>query len=295
MDDTETPPDWSSAPGAASPVRLVRRGAVIEIDVIDTGDGAVRALAAAVGDLLKLARDVDLYAIVLKVAPGPMDPAAAATAIPADVIEAVWRFECFPKPIVSDLPETISTPMLALAAAGTHRVLASASGLVLADAGRGRLPPGNVLRTVAAGGAALGGWLAGATALPAAAALRLGLLTHVPAHWSVAALVEGLSHAEPVDELLDGLPARDPRPGDAWPAGGDDARDRSEGAALGLVPRLLPFLAGLDVRQALIATHRIDLARAGGHRDLERLLVPDAPGDLVLPARAELQSLRRTA
>lgn len=272
-------------------VRLERRNAVIEIDVIDNGDDAVRALAAAVGDLLTLARDIDLYAMVLKVTPGGVEPGAAHLAMSADLIDAIWRVECFPKPIVAVLPATVSTAMLSFAAAGTHRLLASGAGLRIADAGHGRLPAGNVLRMIADGAESLEPWLSGAVAMPAAAALRFGLVTHAPAQWSVAALVDGLSRAEPVDQLLDGLPGADAAPLHA--AAPATAGATPADPLIGLVPRLLPFLAGLDVRQALVAAHRLDTARAAAVRDLEPLLIPHAAGDIVLPARAALQTLRR--
>lgn len=320
----------------ARETRLTRQGAAL---LLDAGDGGTRALLdvmrALDRQLLALARDIELYALVARVG-SPTVASSGPSLSGADRAlseHRLWELECFSKPLVTLMSGAVPSMALALALSGTHRVAGEDVSIRLADLRQGALPSGLVMHALSRlpSGVAAYLLLAGAC-IGADDALALGLVTHCIAERHFDAITSELADADPVDPVLDvrqatpkpGMPAarqaaiaahfalRDQaaiiaalRAADgverAWAL---DCAEQVAGvpaAAAAVSLWLLEQAQALDMRDTIILAMRanVELARqasgAADVADILRRLEVGGANDLALPTRAELQSLRRPA
>jgi enoyl-CoA hydratase/carnithine racemase len=323
------------------PAGITRRGAAM---IVTTEDAARLTLAARslCATLHLWARDAELYAVIFDVLTQPLVPAVAADGsgpIHRCVSEMIWRLECFSKPSVSLLAGSVGATSMAIACAGTHRVVVPEAKITCAAIDQGHLspgnnlPPGNLLKALAELPGAIGAYLllTGRT-LTAADALAIGLVTHIVPARQLETIRAGLADADPIDPLLDdlhvpgagavlaerhGLIARhfgqvhvvdivaslraETGADQAWAAAvADDIGRRAQPVAERALVCLRAAGRG-TVSDALILAHRANLiagsglaGNAGATGDaVLAALAQSQPDDLVLPTRAELQSLRR--
>ncbi len=192
-------------------VELADSGAVVEVQIVGAdpwGDALSPLPAKLVRRMRSAPAEPAVYGLLLKsrVAASARPAGAAAVGIDRQLLD-VWTFERFSKPTVFVLDGAVH-----------------GAGAVV---GAGRDPPrrhrrASRCRSVAYpaiafprsarcggcdGWAAVGRYLAlTGRSLNAMEALRLGLVTHVVGHDQLAGVIAGYRNAEPIDQLLDGLP-----------------------------------------------------------------------------------------
>jgi len=218
-------------PGATGGIEVTRAGALLRITLdrpaaLNAIDSAMRTrLAAAVRDV---ARDVNVYAVVLDsrserafsvggdvrelITQLAADPTTADAAL-ADEYALNWQLECFSKPSVALVDGLVMGTGVGLSLYATHRVAGPGYAFAMPETAIGFFPDDGVAHALGR----LPGWFGiylGLTGrrIGRADALRHGLVTHCIAADHFDAIRTGLTAAEPVDPLLDGL-HREPGPG----------------------------------------------------------------------------------
>lgn len=307
-----------------------RLGAVIVFD-LDTDAMIASAATDLARQLQPWARDIDLYALAIHLgdmsASGATPTTTRVDPVPAGVSALLWRLECFAKPCVSLLSGTVSPTLFACALAGTHRASSHRCTLHVGDLRHGKLPAGVTVHKLARLPDGIGAYLLlTGQPLPVADALALGLLTHTLDESAFQSVVSGLQDAEPIDPLLDQAHLAPPT-GDVlqrqeliarhFSATNLDAiqasLQRETGAeriwaevtceALSHVQPPIAHVAlevlrrsrALDIRETFILVHRVNgaLQLRPLPQTVDQLFDHRVGTELMLPTRAELQSLRR--
>jgi enoyl-CoA hydratase len=264
--------------------------------------------------------------------PVPTVPGAARTGYSQDLDVRVWELECFAKPLVTLLSGSPSSAALAMALAGTHRVAGDAFACEIADVRRGAVPPGIIMHALARLPDGVGAYLLTTGCIIGAVdALGLGFVTHCIADAQFDDIVAALSDADPVDPVLDkrhlavGESALEPVldlivrhfATDSMSAivlslSQETGAARLWAATTAVQVAAAPkaaSLAGLtvlalaktrDIRETTIVTARANAllktptAQRMDAKDWLAHLSAARDGDLDLPSRATLQSLRRS-
>jgi enoyl-CoA hydratase len=181
-------------------------------------DAMIAALAAVVP---QIARDTNIYAIVLRYSGGRMFCAGAdirewarlAVAAPAQGVEAiqaqsrlVWLLECLSKPVVSLMNGAVMGAGAGITLVNTHRVAAAGYGFACPEVQLGFFPDAGVSHTLGRLPGEIGTYLA-LTGRPIerADAFALGLVTHCIDACYFEEIERQLADAQTVDPLLDGL------------------------------------------------------------------------------------------
>ncbi len=220
--------------------------------------------------------DPNVYGALVRYAGAPLRDIAQETALDdlADLYRLIWTIDRFSKPTVALLDGKMSWADFCLVRHGTHKVggeefkldlKVPATGLF--DAGAtwwlSRLPE-------AIGETALG------RVIGASDALALGLLTHHVSSASFDLIERAYADADPIDQVLDGLPqaskSNGPREGNGTAAAGG-----------GLRSSLIRETRSLSLQQTLERDYAIAMARAaGGAADAWRDLLTAAQAALAL-------------
>lgn len=313
----------------------VRRGAAQVFDIGDGRvEAALRVAEQMSGRLLGWARDPDIYALVVRGTVDTTPAPARAAGRGARSIDAfAWHLECFSKPLATLLPASPSSAALALALAGTHRVAGDRFACAIDDVRAGAVPPGLVVHALSRLPEGIGAYLMlTGCIIGAADAHGLGLVTHCIADRHCDAIVSELADADPIDSVLDdrheikGASALEPlldvivrhfaagavdeivaslagETGEhrLWAATAAVQSAATPAVVATIALGVLARARALDIRETTILAARANAvlgepttARLDRAALIERLATPQA-SDLVLPTRAELQSLRRPA
>lgn len=295
--------DGIVAGGAPDGVAIARRGALATVTLerpakLHAIDERMRSVLA--GALPGLARDINLYAMLIRAAPArafsaggdlrelhdqlATDPALVATNLRREYA-LVWDLECFPKPIISLIDGAVMGSGVGLTLFGTHRVAGPHYSFRMPETAIGFFPDVGVAHAFARMPSEIGAYL-GLTgrAIGRADALKLGLATHCIDPDRFAAIETALSAADTVDPLLDGL-HRDPGPGLLDAHAGVIARCFSAPTVAQIVDRLLAereqpdwcaaVAAELQQRSALALEVTLRHIRQARDLDLRQTLVRD--------------------
>lgn len=254
--------------------------------------------AAIAGTLPRLARDPQIYALVVRSgvdgvfsAGGDIvemtglaerDLDAARRALAAE-LELIWQAECFSKPTVALIDGAVMGGGNAVSLYGTHRVAGARYAFATPETRIGLFPNNGLAHRFARMSGEVGMYLAlSGAVIDAGDAWRLGLVTHCIEAASYDAIIAGLADADPVDPILDGL-HRDPGPSRLSVHAGVIARCFGAGTVGEIMDRLAAEKGGdaefaaavradLLTRSplALVVTHR--LVREASAMDLKGVL-----------------------
>lgn len=205
-------------------VRSERQGAAVTITLdrpakLNALDSGMKAAIAS--EIPRIARDPQVYAVLLRSAPGRMfsaggdirefyelalaDPASAAAEC-AREYSLIWLLDCFPKPTVSLIDGAVMGTGAGIVQTSTHRVGGSGYRFQMPETLIGFFPDNGVCWHLARMPHEIGTWL-GLTgaAIGRADAYRLGLLTHCIEASDFDRIAAALANADPVDPVLDTL------------------------------------------------------------------------------------------
>lgn len=275
----------------------------------------IEALAAFETQLSDLARDPDIYALVIR----PTAPVTAAAAASAAAGRLAWRLECFSKPTVSLIDGPVSGFVAGLVLCGTHRVAGEGYRLEIDPVALAEGADGGLVHALARLGPR-GAWL-GLTArrLDRFEAHRLGLVTHCIDARAFPDIEARLAEADPVDPLLDQRHVSRPevtRPEEPPELAGLIARTFEAATLTEIKARLAteaeveaPFAAAtlstLNAHDAASLEAALQRLRRAARHDLRETLIDGyraarsahggAEDGFTLPARAEHQVIRGRA
>ena len=188
--------------------------------------------AAIAARLPGFARDAQVYAMAIRSASPKAfcaggdvretiawwreDPDKARRAL-ADEYRLDWQLECFTKPTVSLIDGIVMGSGVGLSIFGTHRVAGEGYRFAMPETAIGLFPDVGVAHVLAHLPDEVGTYLGltGRT-IGRADAYELGLATHCISREQFAAILAGLSDADPVDPLLDDL-HQEPEAGELSP------------------------------------------------------------------------------
>lgn len=249
-------PASSIAPTATGGVAIGREGALLRLTLDrPTALNAINApmrtdLATAIRTV---ARDPNTYAVLFDSSSGrafsvggdvrelaalqAADPASARAAL-ADEYALNWQLECFSKPSVALIDGLVMGTGVGVSLYATHRVAGPGYCFAMPETAIGFFPDDGVARALALMPGEIGMYL-GLTGrrIGRANALRLGLVTHCVAAEHFAAIRAGLTAADPVDQLLDGLHVK-PEPGELQDIADVIADSFSAGSVTEIMQRL---------------------------------------------------------
>ena len=197
-------------PAERAIARVDRHGALATATFPSTdAEPTAGVLALLTQALPAIARDANVYALVLRCEPG-LERATAGRRLDLETDRAMladrhrldWLLECFPKPTVALL--TDAGAIVGLSLYCTHRVAAQGYGFSLPQTAIGLCPGGGSAWTLARLPGSAGVYL-GLTghAIGPADACALGLATHCIGQDRFDEILAALGDAEPVDPLLD--------------------------------------------------------------------------------------------
>lgn len=265
---------------------------------------------------------------------------------PTSPLALCWLAECFSKPTVTLIDGVAAGLGGALALYGTHRIAGERFRLMLGRRGRFGVPGFGLARLLAKLPHGIGNYIGlCGIALSRADAFALGLVTHCIAAKDFAGIETHLADADPVDPVLDDrhqdpgasplIAAADriertfhrrtlaeiietlehPTTEDAEWAGETLRQMRTRPAmGLGLTFEAIERSASLDIREALLQDHRLDVhlqqflgdatdepggAAAAGHAPpmaqeaLDAFFARLGSNELALPSRADMQRPRK--
>lgn len=156
----------------------------------------------------------------------------------AEEYRLIWLLDCFSKPTVPLIDGIAMGSGVGISLYGTHRVAGERYRFGMPETGIGLFPDDGVCWAFARMPDAIGMYLAlTGRAIGRADAFQLGLVTHCIAAARFAEVRGGLSAADPVDPLLDGL-HEDPGPGELEALRDPIARCFSAETVEGIVERL---------------------------------------------------------
>ncbi len=237
-------------------VRLDRIGAIGRVTLGPGPASAAdwRAWTAAYDQWIA---DPNVYGALVRYSGNPLRDVARETGLDdlADLYRLIWTIDRFSKPTVALLDGKMSWADFCLVRHGTHKVVGEGFELDLTvpetgvfDAGAtwwlSRLP-------VAIGETAPG------RAIGAGDALARGLLTHHVSRASFDMIEHAYADADPIDQVLDGLPqvskSNEPREGNGTAAAGG-----------GLLLSLIREARSLSLKETIERDYAIALSRAAG-------------------------------
>lgn len=283
------------------------RAGSLKFAMPEVGNRLTLAMRASLdAGLRAFGTDPQIYCAILEAAAGApfsegddwVDLRAAAGTGPdlfhaalASAYQGLWRVDRFSKPFVSLIEGPAAWAGTAIALCGTHKVADPAATFIVGDVANGWVPGWGASFRLPALPGHLGLYLAltGAS-LDSALAYRLGWVTHrIPASHFPACKV-GLSSAEPVDPLLDGLD-QGSKPSNLDPVLADIEHCFS-GGDIGAILSRLESIAGSSADwagHAAAAIRRADpLALAAAHRLLTTYRQPDLRKGLIMDFRVAM-------
>jgi enoyl-CoA hydratase len=211
--------DGRTGPG----IRFERRGATVVITLdraakLNAIDSAMKAAIAA--ELPRIARDPQVYAVLLRAVPGRVfsaggdirelcdlairDPSGAA-AETAREYSLTWQLDCFPKPCIALIDGPVMGTGAGLVHAVTHRVAGAGYRFQMPETLIGYFPDNGVSWHLARLPDEIGTWLAlTGAAIGRADAWRLGLVTQCIEATDFEEIGAAVADAQPIDPELDG-------------------------------------------------------------------------------------------
>lgn len=299
------PPAAASAafPGDGPGLQFEQRGAsvVVSLDRPAKLNAINSAMKAALASRIPaIARNPQVYAVILRATPGRMfsaggdirefydlalaDPARA-NAECAREYGLIWLLDCFSKPTVALIDGAVMGTGVGIVQCATHRVAGPGYRFQMPETAIGFFPDNGVCWTLARLPGEIGTYLGllGAP-LDRPQAFRLGLVTHCidAAHFDE--IAGALADAEPIDPLLARFHA-EPAPSPAPLPEGIIARCFSAATVTGIVARLeaetesRPWcqatLADLRSRSPLALEATLQHLRRCRHLDLRQTLTVD--------------------
>ncbi len=301
MKATATSVDTASAgdPG----VRFERQGATVVITLDRAGklnaiDSGMKAAIAS--ELPRIARDPQVYAVLLRAAPGRMfcaggdireyfdlaqsNPGQAADEC-AREYALIWQLDCFSKPSIAFIDGPVLGTGVGLVQAATHRVAGAGYRFQMPETAIGFFPDNGVCWYLARLPHEIGTWLAlTGAAIGRADALRLDLVTHCIDADRFDGLAAAIGDAQPIDAVL-GAAHADPGPAPIDALSGVIERCFSAPSAAGIMQRLAEepaerawceeTRATLAARSPLALEVTLQHLRRARHLDLRQTLMAD--------------------
>ncbi len=231
MKPTEATGTSTVAVGVKNPgVRFERKGAavVLTLDRPDRLNAVNSGMKAAISrELPRIARDPQVYAVLLQASPARMfsaggdireyydlattNPTLAAAEF-ANEYSLIWLLDCFSKPTIAFIDGAMMGTAVGLVQCATHRVAGPGYRFQMPETAIGFFPDNGVAWHLARLPGEVGTWLAltGASIGPADA-LHLDLITHVIAPSRFDEAAAAIADCQPIDQILDAMSA-DPGP-----------------------------------------------------------------------------------
>ncbi len=298
---TETPVTASGKPELG--LRIDQRGAsvVVTLDRVSKHNAINSSMKAAFATQIPvIARNPQVYAVVMRAAPGGMfsaggdireyydlareGPMRAADEC-AREYELIWLLDCFSKPTVALIDGAVMGTGAGLVQCMTHKVAGPRYRFQMPETAIGFFPDNGVCWMLARLPHEIGTYL-GVTgeAMGRADAFRLGIVTHCIDASHFDEIADGLAEAEPIDPLLDSHHA-DPGPAPIDAVAAVIERCFSAGSVREIVSRLQreteqrPWcdntLATLSGRSPLAMEVTLQHIRRCRHLDLRQTLAVD--------------------